>query len=149
MITSQAHGLRNNEHPTKMKIIYIHDRTLEVRLQSSADDSKWDLCFTLPDVKIPAVAYLGFSAETGELSDNHDIISVNARNIVVPDSNSGGSGPSNQGKSRGQKAGNQHIHEAGWGWTIIKFFVFGFFCVGAYGVYVAYRSQQMHRTRRF
>ena len=130
-----------------MRILYIHDKTLEVRLQSDAESSKWDLCFTLPNVKIPAVAYLGFTAETGELSDHHDIISVNARNVVVPDTNSRGAGAinQNQGKSRGQKG--ERNASGGWVWFFVKFFILGFFVVGAYGAYAAYRTSQRSRSR--
>jgi mannose-binding lectin 2 len=129
-----------------MKITYIHDKTLEVRLQHSTEDTtKWDLCFSLPDVKIPAVAYLGFTAETGELSDNHDIISVNARNIVVSDS-AKSTGPQNQGgkSSRGQKGDRS---SGGWGWFFFKFLLFGMVVAGGYVGFTAWRANQRGRSR--
>jgi mannose-binding lectin 2 len=39
-------------------------------------------CFTIPNVTIPSAAYLGFTALTGEVSDNHDIISITTNNII-------------------------------------------------------------------
>jgi mannose-binding lectin 2 len=51
-----------------------------LQLQYKKED-EWIQCFDIPDVKIPNVAYLGFSAETGELSDNHDIVSVQTKNL--------------------------------------------------------------------
>ncbi len=36
----------------------------------------WERCFAVPDVNLPRGMYLGFSAATGDLADNHDIISV-------------------------------------------------------------------------
>lgn len=51
-----------------------------MELQYKKED-EWTPCFDIPNVKIPTVSYLGFSAETGELSDNHDIISVATKNL--------------------------------------------------------------------
>lgn len=36
----------------------------------------WKECFTTEKIKLPTNYYFGFSAATGELSDNHDIVSV-------------------------------------------------------------------------
>lgn len=43
---------------------------------------KWETCFTIPKVTLPGVVYLGFSAHTGDVSDNHDIISISTHNVV-------------------------------------------------------------------
>ncbi|KAF9976165.1 hypothetical protein BGZ73_009018, partial [Actinomortierella ambigua] len=37
---------------------------------------QWDDCFVLNDVDLPKLPYLGFTSVTGEVHDNHDIISV-------------------------------------------------------------------------
>jgi len=36
----------------------------------------WKECFAADKIKLPTGYYFGFTAATGELSDNHDIISV-------------------------------------------------------------------------
>jgi mannose-binding lectin 2 len=36
----------------------------------------WTECFSIDNVRLPTNYYFGFTAATGELSDNHDIISV-------------------------------------------------------------------------
>ena len=36
----------------------------------------WNECFVVDNVNLPTGYYMGFSAATGELADNHDIISV-------------------------------------------------------------------------
>jgi len=78
--TTQARGIRNKDIPTKAKLTYYQDKNLVLQLQYKKEDD-WLPCFDIPNVKIPTVAYLGFSAETGELSDNHDIISVQTKNL--------------------------------------------------------------------
>ncbi|KAF9585493.1 hypothetical protein BGW38_002127, partial [Lunasporangiospora selenospora] len=46
-----------------------------VKLQTRGDDV-WDDCFTLTGVQLPAEPYLGFTAGTGEVHDNHDVVAV-------------------------------------------------------------------------
>lgn len=43
----------------------------------------YELCFEEDDVHLPIGYYFGFTAMTGGLSDNHDIIDVTTRNIKV------------------------------------------------------------------
>jgi lectin, mannose-binding 2 len=74
-------GARNKNIATKARITYYKNTYLEVKLQYKAWD-QWEPCFTIPNATIPSVAYLGFTALTGEVSDNHDIISVTTNNIV-------------------------------------------------------------------
>lgn len=44
-------------------------------------EDEWDKCFKVYDVVLPEQIYLGFSAHTGEVTDNHDIISVLTKSI--------------------------------------------------------------------
>ncbi|RIA79906.1 legume-like lectin family-domain-containing protein [Glomus cerebriforme] len=73
--------IRSKPIATKARITYYKNTYLEVKLQYKAWD-QWEPCFTIPNATIPSVAYLGFTALTGEVSDNHDIISVTTNNIV-------------------------------------------------------------------
>ena len=34
----------------------------------------WTDCFTIPNLKLPDAPYLGFSAETGDVFDNHEYV---------------------------------------------------------------------------
>lgn len=125
---------------------YFQDKSLTLDLQYK-DESKWDNCFTLgPEAKIPAVSYLGFSAETGELADNHDIISVSTKNLYAPS----GSGPTTAGKDRSRKPKNRSSSdgssEGGWAWFFMKFIIFGFVVTGAYIGFTAWRTQR-NRSR--
>lgn len=36
----------------------------------------WNECFVVDNINLPTGYYFGFTAATGELADNHDIISV-------------------------------------------------------------------------
>jgi len=85
------------------------------------------------------VAYLGFSAETGELVDDHDIISVQTKNLYAPAGSSSGLG-GDKGRSWGGSAKKKE--GGGWGWFFIKFCLFGFVVVGVYVGFAAYRTQR-------
>jgi len=74
-------GAKNKQISTKARITYYKNNYLEVKLQYKAWD-QWEPCFTIPNVTIPSFAYLGFTALTGEVSDNHDIISITTNNII-------------------------------------------------------------------
>ncbi len=148
----QARGLRNQHTiPTKARLTYFAEKSLSLELQYKSE-STWTPCFDIPSVKIPSVAYLGFSAETGELSDNHDIISVQTKNLYSPGgstdkskplSGSGGAGTA-RFPTKGVKGERQG---GGWGWFFLKFVVFGLVLTGAYVGFTVYRSNK--RRDRF
>jgi lectin, mannose-binding 2 len=127
-----------------MKIRYFHDKSLEVSLSYDAEHKKWEQCFTLPNVKLPSVAYLGFSAETGELSDNHDLISVEARNLYELNQGHGSTTgpnpekPSKRRKNRKPRTGRRR----GWTGMLIKFLLLGLIVAGVYIGFTVYRSQK-------
>lgn len=144
-----ARGIRGASIPTKARLTYFQDKSLKLELQYKMED-QWDLCFeTNEPPTIPAVAYLGFSAETGELSDNHDIISVNTRNLY--DTKSRPDGTQNKpatGKSRGGKSKNSAKQSGSWTWFFFKVIMFFVVCGGGYVGYTAWRTQQ-RRSHRF
>ena len=83
-----ARGLRHSSVPTKLRLTYFQDKSLKLELQYKKTED-FQLCFEVENPPaIPNVAYLGFSAETGELSDNHDIISVKSKNLYQSQSGS-------------------------------------------------------------
>lgn len=162
-----ARGIRGATVPTKMRVTYFQDKSLKVELQLKAED-QWVLCFEKENPpNIPSVAYLGFSAETGELHDNHDIISVQSRNLYF--TSPGGLNRANNrdnlgstsrmGKDskynsknnkkpkskppRGQKA------KGTWMGFFFKFFLFGAVLGGAYVGFTYYRIQNKKRSHRF
>jgi mannose-binding lectin 2 len=49
------------------------------RLTVSTDiegTNTWTECFSIDDIQLPTEYYFGFTAATGQLSDNHDIVAV-------------------------------------------------------------------------
>lgn len=146
----KARGLRAASIPTKAKLTYFQDKSLTLRLQYKSED-EWSTCFSLePSVstplKLPNVVYLGFSAETGELSDNFDIISVEARNMYSSSGSSGGGAGSKQESSR-RKGGKvrKENSSGGWGWFFFKIILFAGVVVGGYVGWTMYRTNK--RTR--
>jgi mannose-binding lectin 2 len=141
--------MRNQNHATKAKLTYFQDESLKLELAYKSED-EWTECFSIPNVKVPPVAYLGFSAETGELSDNHDIISVHTKNLYVHNSgtNAGTSPPSSPGKGGSRNDKYAPPKKSGsWTWFFLKFVLFGLTVTGAYAGFTAYRARQ--RSSRF
>jgi lectin, mannose-binding 2 len=145
----QARGLRAASVPTKAKLTYFQDKSLTLQLQYKSEE-QWSSCFSLEPsasmpLKLPNVVYLGFSAETGELSDNFDIISVEARNMYSASGSSGGSGSKQE--SSGRKGGKirKEKSSGGWGWFFFKMIMFAGVVAGGYVGWTMYRTNK--RTR--
>lgn len=96
------------------------------------------------------MAYLGFSAETGELTDNHDIISVESRNLYNSQqySESQNKGGKSSGKQKGKGYDPNRDQPSGsWVWFFIKIVLVLVVCGGAYVGYTVYRTSK--RSHRF
>jgi len=65
---------RNKDYETNLLIRYVDD-TIAVYTDVE-NKQQWQLCFSVPAVRLPTGYFFGASAATGELSDNHDIIAV-------------------------------------------------------------------------
>ena len=48
--------------------------------------NSWDSCFQVEGIILPTNYYFGLSAATGDLSDNHDILTVKTYELELPDS---------------------------------------------------------------
>lgn len=64
---------RNFEHDTHVSIQYLNNKLI-VRTDLE-NKNEWKLCFEAKNVLLPTGYYFGASATTGDLSDNHDIVS--------------------------------------------------------------------------
>lgn len=63
---------RNVDYETHIAIKYQNEKlTVYTDLENKRE---WKVCFQSPNVKLPTGYYFGASATTGDLSDNHDII---------------------------------------------------------------------------
>uniref|UniRef100_A0A915HYC9 L-type lectin-like domain-containing protein n=1 Tax=Romanomermis culicivorax TaxID=13658 RepID=A0A915HYC9_ROMCU len=74
--------LRNKDYDTNLLIRYVEDT---VSVYIDIDNAYvWRECFSVGEVRLPTGYYIGLSAATGDLSDNHDIIAVKMYEIDVP-----------------------------------------------------------------
>ncbi|CAN8097045.1 unnamed protein product [Discula destructiva] len=135
-----ARGIRHASIPTKFRLTYFQDKQLKLELQYKKEDD-WLLCFEseMPP-SIPNVAYLGFSSETGELSDNHDIISIHASNLYQ-------SNPSSTPGSGRRKKPSPKKKGGSWLWFFGKIILVVLSVGGAYVGYTAWRTNNMRRHR--
>lgn len=68
-------NFRRKNVATKARLTYVKGRGL--RLETQFEDwDKWDVCFETPNIDLPASPFIGFTALTGDVADNHDIVSV-------------------------------------------------------------------------
>ncbi|CCU82122.1 lectin family integral membrane protein,putative [Blumeria hordei DH14] len=141
-----AKGIRDALIPTKARLVYFQDKSLRLDLQYKVE-GQWDLCFeTLDPPAIPSVAYLGFSAETGELSDNHDLIAVSTKNLYDTKARDQTSGKLSGGM--GEKTSSIPLEKKGWGGFLLKIMLFCIIIAGAYVGITAWRTNQ-RRSHRF
>ncbi|XP_041371242.1 vesicular integral-membrane protein VIP36-like [Gigantopelta aegis] len=75
---------RNKPYETFVAIRY-QSNILKVSLDID-NKNGWKECFTVPNVKLPIGYYFGVSAATGELADNHDILSLKLYDLDTEDS---------------------------------------------------------------
>ncbi|ORY85110.1 legume-like lectin family-domain-containing protein [Protomyces lactucae-debilis] len=137
-----ARGIRDAPVPTKGRLTYYKDSYLKFELQYKSE-GEWTECFTVPKVEIPNVAYLGFTAITGEVSDFHDIISVQSRNVFS--SSSGPSAPIGFAKYKS----SSHAGKGSWLGFLTKIVLFLLVCAaGLYG-YQRYRKASRKQYRGF
>ncbi|KAG9084214.1 hypothetical protein FS749_005400, partial [Ceratobasidium sp. UAMH 11750] len=75
-------NVRKTDIATKLRLTYFKGEYLNVALQYKGWD-EWTECFTVWDVTLPSAPFLGFSSLTGDVSDNHDIISVSTASATL------------------------------------------------------------------
>ena len=139
-----ARGIRNADIITKAKVTYFQDKSLTMDLMYKKED-EWTRCFEVPNIKLPSVTYLGFSAETGELSDNHDIISIETKNLYSP-SGKGGSAAGSKEYSRNKaRPGKPQKEGTSWFWFFFRFLLRGGVGAAGWVGYTAYRARRRDR----
>lgn len=143
----QARGIRGASVPTKAKLTFFQDQSLQLQLQYKSTDA-WTDCFKIDtstsdrSFKMPTTTYLGFSAHTGELSDNFDIVSVETRNLYNPQGATAMRGPNVGTRAKGVKPKKK---SGGWGWFFFKIMMFGLVCGGGYFGWLKYKEHQKNQ----
>ncbi|WWD19506.1 hypothetical protein CI109_103967 [Kwoniella shandongensis] len=72
---------RRGEVPTKARLTYIKGKVFQLKLQTKKVND-WITCFE-SSIDLPESPYIGFSSATGDVSDEHDIISVNTFSVTL------------------------------------------------------------------
>lgn len=70
---------------TKMRLVYLKNGYLSIDFNLNGIHEEWTNCVALTDVQLPQVKYLGFSAETGELTQQSDVIENRIYGLLKPD----------------------------------------------------------------
>ncbi|KAJ9599083.1 hypothetical protein L9F63_010420 [Diploptera punctata] len=74
---------RNLEHDTHISIRYEKDvLTVSTDIENKA---AWKECLSVQGVRLPTGYFFGMTAATGDLSDNHDVMSVRLYELDLPD----------------------------------------------------------------
>lgn len=73
---------RSSNVATKLKVTYVKDSILDVKIQWRGWDD-WSDCFTLTDISLPANPFIGLSAMTGDVTDAHDVISISTSSAIL------------------------------------------------------------------
>jgi len=133
-------SLRRTHVTTKLKLTYVKDEYLDLKVQYRAWDD-WTPCFTLRNISIPMAPYIGFTALTGDVYDNHDIISVNTLSafLSLPGRSRDKINPSNIYGNYQKKGGS-------WTWWLLKWITFTGVAFVLWKGYRAWASSK-HGTR--
>ena len=133
-----------------MRLTYYQDNYFRVETQHKSIE-EWTECFETGPIKLPQTYYLGFSAETGELSDNYDVVSVNTHNLYIRPSEmpSGLGTPKKEDNKPVAKPYNPggDKERGSWRWFFLKIVLLGVAVVGSYVGYTMYRASK--RNSRF
>lgn len=78
---------RGVDYPTYIMIRY-EQNTLTVQTDIEGKN-EWKECFSVSGVHLPSMYHIGVTAATGDLSDNHDVISVKTFELDLPVETSG------------------------------------------------------------
>lgn len=132
---------RNLKENSKAAVTYYKGNFVNVQLQLQPTD-KWINCFTIANVTIPDDSYLGFTALTGDISDNHDLVSVRVE-TMRPEAlkNMANHMPSNFDMPVIKQSGGGSFV-----WTLFKILLLAGACGG---LYVGYKKYAADNARRF
>ena len=71
--------IRNTREPVLMNVRYLGQRlTVTYKLESAKE---WSSCFEVPKITLPSGYYFGFSAATGDLADDHDVMRITVTDL--------------------------------------------------------------------
>ncbi|KAJ3996559.1 ERGIC53, mannose lectin, ER-golgi intermediate compartment [Lentinula boryana] len=127
---------RRTNIATKLKITYVKDTFLDVKIQYQAWD-EWTDCFYVEGISLPASPFLGFSAMTGDVSDAHDVIAVTTSSAITSAITSNTSKSTPRTKIPG-------VSSSTWTGFFFKLFLFIGICVGGYYGWMEYQRRNRY-----
>ncbi|CAN6622463.1 hypothetical protein TRVA0_009S00386 [Trichomonascus vanleenenianus] len=133
-----ARGLHNAEGPSKARVTYVEGKFLSLELNYRGKD-KWEKCFSINGVVLPKEKYIGFSGQTGELSENHDLYTAYVWKFGNPPQSFSEVDYVQNGRVTVDYTGQSSSSSGGWLWTIVKFLLLAGVVAGAYVGYGLYR----------
>ncbi|CAK9786021.1 lectin [Cutaneotrichosporon oleaginosum] len=149
-------NFRRRNVATKARLTYVKGKGL--RLETQFDEwDKWDVCFDAPNVELPSSPFIGFTALTGDVADNHDIVGVSTYSATLyekyrPAQNVGVGAPPMQkplAQTRDHLSGGRAPVKtggaAGWFLFILKLIGVAAFVAFAVAAYRTYSAQQSRR----
>ncbi|ORY85353.1 legume-like lectin family-domain-containing protein [Leucosporidium creatinivorum] len=80
-IGSCSLDFRRTDVTAKARLTYFKGKFTELAIHHDKWD-EWTTCFTFEGLELPSNPFLGFSAHTGDVHDNHDIISITTSNVA-------------------------------------------------------------------
>ncbi|RKP13611.1 legume-like lectin [Piptocephalis cylindrospora] len=132
---------RGNAAKSKARVTYFRKGMLKLEIKYDGAEA-WAECFTAHNTKLPKDVFLGFSAHTGEVHDNHDVVYVSSNRILSkpPPNSQPMNGPSGSGNFGGPASSGSAI-----GW-FFKLVLLTLVCGVAF---VGYRTYVQGSSRRF
>ncbi|XP_074640838.1 vesicular integral-membrane protein VIP36-like [Tubulanus polymorphus] len=149
---------RNKNYDTLLAVRYT-DNTLTVSTDVD-DKGTWKECFKVSGIKLPTGYFIGASAATGELADNHDIVSVKFYELDITHKKDDTTDYSKI-IPEAAKAAAPRVHsddpEPGFfsgrmtGWKLLLIIILSVIGVGVCGMvgFLVYSNKQDYRSKRF
>jgi len=144
---------RNKDHDTQILIRYVGD-TLSLFTDIS-DQRVWTKCMKIDGVHLPTNYHFGISAGTGDLSDNHDVISIRMfeQEYVRIEGSEQGKRESIDPFAESVSAPRDHVvdkrpSKLGWIGTIFLIIVAIVLIVGVLGFGLFFFQQRQERSRK-
>jgi len=136
-------NFRKTKVATKLKITYMKDTLLDVKVQHDAWD-EWSNCFSVEKVTLPSAPFLGFTAMTGDVFDAHDIISVASYSAIPAKDKKQPTAKNSMFKGAGSSS------KGTWFGFFFKLLMFAGVCVGGFVAYQRYVQNNAYgHGRRF
>jgi len=135
---------RDKKFPTKAVVRYKKGEYVEVLLKIKNDDI-WQPCFSIQNVTLPTIGYIGFTSHTGDAYDIHDIISVDTKGFIIPSRRAKKTHGPPEGKVK-QGIHSEYNNQEGTGFG----FLFWLLCIsGVLGIgYVVYTKKFKDNGRK-